>query len=34
MPSAMHSCGTVEMMPIVIVLRNAFQKNLLVNRLR
>ncbi len=34
MPSAMHSCGTVEMIPMVIVLAKAFQKNLLVNRLR
>ena len=34
MPRAMHSCGTVEMIPIVIVLRKAFQKNWLVNRLR
>ena len=23
----MHSCGTVEMMPIVIVFLSAFQKN-------
>ncbi len=34
MPRAMHSWGTVEMIPIVIVLRSAFQKNWLVNRLR
>ena len=34
MPSAMHSCGTVEMIPIVIVFLNAFQKNWLVKRFR
>ena len=27
MPRARHSCGTVEMMPIVMVFLNAFQKN-------
>ena len=34
MPRAMHSCGTVEMIPIVIVFLNAFQKKWFVNRLR
>jgi hypothetical protein len=34
MPNAMHSCGTVEMTPIVRVLRKAFQKKWLVKRLR
>ena len=34
MPNAMHSWGTVEMIPMVMVLRKAFQKKLLVKRLR
>ena len=34
MPRAMHSCGTVEMIPIEMVLRKAFQKKSLLSRLR
>jgi hypothetical protein len=30
----MHSCGTVERIPIVRVFRAAFQKNSLCSRLR